>query len=124
MKISKIEFDRFWEAVLGSDWYVDEGPCPEDGDEPTDLYAIDEVVLGWQGPGDPEPTQYIKAKDLEDGARSTLSMEVIYLRWIKAQKTRTLVVTFDVPKDALEELTAKILALGGKIIKSERRSKS
>lgn len=113
-KITKVQFEEFWNAVLASDWYVEEGPNPEEGDDPDDTFDVDDTFVAWQGQGEPKASDLIKASEL-DGANTVLRMGPLYKRWVKAQTTVTLVASFDVPKDQVEEFKARIRELGGKV---------
>ena len=113
MKVSHEEFDRFWDEVLGADWYLEEG----DDDTGSALVEISDMAIAWQGRGKPEPNGILNARDLADGARSVLSAVAIFKRWKKQQTTTTIVASFDVPNDQVAALLDQIKALKGKVLK-------
>lgn len=113
MKVTTEEFNKFWDEVLGKDWYTDEGEIVED--EP--LVELSDMVLAWQGTGAPEPNGILKARDLLDGPRTYLSATTIFKRWKKAQSTTVVLATFEVPNENKDALLEQIKAMGGKVVR-------
>jgi hypothetical protein len=115
MKITQDEFNRFWDEVLGNDWY-DDGET--DLDAPDDALVDLEVIdPRWQGSASPEPKGLIKARDI-DMERGFLAVTVtaLFKRWRKAQTNTTVIASFDVPNDQVDAMLAQIKALKGKVI--------
>lgn len=114
LKLTKLEFEKFWDGALGPDWYVEDGACPEDEDPPEAEFDFDATWIGWQGRGKPKPTEFITARDLVDGMTS-LEFEPIYKRWLKAQTHVTIVATFEVPHADADAIKKRIEEMGGAV---------
>lgn len=107
--ITKGEFERFYDEVLGRDWYIEDWNGDDEDYEnagDTEVLVIGHLALVWQGEGKPEPTDWITRRQLDrmdDGL-------ALLRTWLARQHTR--MISFDVPADKLEELVAFALGLG------------
>lgn len=117
MKISTEEFNKFWDEVLGSDWYVEEGEYDEDGP----VTHVGDVTVGWQGKGDPKPGPFFSEEEFDKGGvfcRLEVSLLTLFKRWKKGQTTATVVVKFEVPHEELETLLSRLKDMKGEILTS------
>lgn len=114
MKVAREEFERFWDEVLGSDWYDDQDS--DDVDDDDDMVDLSGVCPRWQGAGYAEPKGLLAEKDIR-GEWLACSFTALYKRWKRAQTTTILRASFEVPNEEAPDLIAKIKALGGKILK-------
>lgn len=112
MKVAQEEFDRFWDEVLGDDWYND---GDGDGETPDGLVSLDEIVPRWQGSGRPEPKALIKERDIDRLGFLAVSTAALFKRWRKAQTTTVVMATFEVPHEGKAALLEQIKALKGRV---------
>lgn len=115
MKVAREEFDRFWDDVLGSDWY-------DDGDESLDDETTDavvdlvEIVPRWQAyQRRPEPKGLLKERDF-DGDFLAVSASALFKRWRKSQTTTVVTASFEVAHEGKTALLEQIKALKGKVL--------
>lgn len=116
MKITHEEFNRFWDEVLGDDWY-DDGETDLDAPEDV-LVDLETIDPRWQDTGTrPVPKGLIKARDLDlDCGQLTVTATTLFKRWRKTQTATTIIASFDVPNEEADAMLAKIRALKGKVI--------
>lgn len=110
--ITKKEFDKFWDEVLGNDWYIEEWNVGDDEYEhakPNDTLTITEMTLGWQNWNrDPEPNGYMTAARLKSGSH------LAALRaWINQQEMRH--VSAYIPSERVAEFNDFVRQLGGQL---------
>ncbi|MDG4792060.1 hypothetical protein O7626_40300 [Micromonospora sp. WMMD1102] len=113
--ITRDEFNRFWDEVLGNDWCIEETDIPDqwwDGDD-SEPITIEYLTLEWQvmGPREPSPTTWITARDLRDGSPNFFTL---LKRWRGEQTTVTVVV--EVPREREADLLAAVKELGGRVV--------
>lgn len=114
MRISKIEFNKFWNEILGDDWYVDDDDF--EFDDELDEVVLEDVVLAYQGNKDIKLPKYAKRPELDERfGRLTTGLKTLFRRWRKSQTHVTFIMHFTVEKDKENELREKLEALGGKI---------
>lgn len=117
MKVTQEEFDRFWDEVLGHDWYNDHDDDECDGESPDGTVNLDEIVIRWQGLERPTPKGLIKERDIDDRLGFlAVSTAALFKRWRKAQTTTVVMATFEVPHEGKAALLAQIKALKGKVL--------
>ena len=115
VKVPLEEFDRFWDDVLGDDWYIEDYDLGYEDGEFADISAFE---IQWQGSGEPSANDYIKEREIDVRGRTVLlsvSPTALFRRWRKAQVTTTIVAVFEAPKDEAAALVEQIKALGGKV---------
>lgn len=112
LRMTRAEFDRFWDDVLGDNWYIDESNLDDalDVDDPAYVLDIEYLSLGWQGSGLASATEWISRRDLDNGVR----FETLVRRW-RAKQTMK-VAAVEVPADRLADLAAAVRALGGTVL--------
>lgn len=123
MKITKHEWDQFWQ-VLGSDWYFDESDLPEDlEDESADaVLTLTYGILCYQGDRGKEakviPGIFTKAQvqaAIDDGFRGGHDLCAALRRW---RKSRTVeVVRIEIAKDKRADLERYCAELGAKVMR-------
>lgn len=123
MKITKREFNRFWDEVLGELWYVDDGECPGDGEDALDdLFDISDIWLAFQGEeGQPRLLGSLGAKAVNFNEE----FEPLFREWQEAQTFVRFVFpstgggfrTYRMPKSAIDAFRDAIRDFGGEEIK-------
>lgn len=114
MKVTTVEFNKFWDETLGRDWY-------DDGDEVdyedlTALVTVEYTCPRWQGQTAlPEPKGIIKQRDI-DGDCIT-NVVSLFKRWRKSQTTSAFVVKFDVPNEERDAFLKQVEAMKGVVVK-------
>lgn len=114
MKATKADYNKFWDDVLGDNWYIDEGECPEPDDPEDTVYDIDDAWVAWQGkeknPSD-RVCEYLTGP-VPYEELTHLKLQPIYEKWLLSQTHTTLVATFTVPKAEAAAFRAKLKELG------------
>lgn len=113
LKITKREFETFWDEVLGKDWYIEEGECPEDDDDDDDVFDLSDLAIQWQGDGS-EPKLHGALKTLK-GIEPCMAFAPLFRKWEQAQTHVQIVATFVVPKDQADAVRKQIVSLGGEV---------
>jgi hypothetical protein len=114
VKCTNEEFNRFWDEVLGHDWYDDGDDV--DFEDPTALIVLEHSCPRWQGEGDrPEPKGIITQRDIDHDC--IMNVTSLFTRWRNAQMTTTFVVTFNVPNDECTAFLTKISDMKGVVAK-------
>lgn len=107
--LSKGEFDKFWDEVLGRNW------CIEDWDVDGDLYenaqddtilTISTLSLAWELRNEPEPNEYMTPARLR-----SLDHLPVLRAWLKHQAMRQ--VSAWIPADSVPEFEAFLKRVGG-----------
>ena len=108
-KITKQEFDRFWEEALGDAWYIEEWDVDDDEYDsagPDDVLTIGSFSVAWQGSGDPVPSSYMTPARM----KSWDHLPVIDA-WMSKQAMRR--VSAWIPTEFVPEFEAFIKRVGG-----------
>lgn len=113
MRITKVDWDRFWND-LGPHWCVediDQSPEDDSGLSPGDIITFSCGEIRWQGGGDPVPSELVTRKDL---GRYGAPLMTVLRRWQRAQSHVTLAV--EVPRDAVDRVRAALHELGCRVL--------
>lgn len=122
---TKGEFDRFWDDVLGDDWYIHEWDVDDThwgSDVPDALpLTISLLDIDWQGRGDPKPTSWITAVDIADGDRGVpggLGL-VLLQRWLAVNARDSVRYVVTVPSDRVAAFVEWVDANGAHTVPAE-----
>lgn len=123
MKVSKEEFNKFWNEILGKDWYIDDDDVFDvdfvDDQDPEVLLSNDGVIA-WQGHGRLNKSslpKYVKSSEYDTIKFSgflTIGLLTLFKRWKKNQSHTTFCAYFTVKKDEEDELREALKCLGAR----------